>query len=403
MIIVQLYTNVTYINKDSMERRLRRTLEIISALCIVSVILMMVSLAGPNSSYVSGPLLQRADKSVKSQHSNLLNGKITAVKIRNGASLSQETSGSVVMAPFMQLSKPISRVTAPKHSFQWLYHNSVLVYSAHYEHSTSLIKIVGFKHRQNHVTDLGVRCVYPDNTSEPMKFLYNVSVITPRPGLLYNTFVWKCKWKSEQLPPHHIKLADRQGQILANMSVTYHTWADGPDKSRLLLLCVKPIVKNYSDAYQLQEFIEMSRLMGAGKVVLYPQSIHEPVIRPIMDKYQASGFVDVHEWKPPVAMEALHAFGQKSHNQHCLYTYKYRYQWAAFIDLDELLVSNSSLGLYEDMIQAALRSLSYDTWVGEFPHTVDIVKCVANKVSYVHSQCLLIISTWGRCFANFCP
>lgn len=345
-----------------MERRLKKAVELVSAFCILSVLLTMLSFSGHNLFKPSeSTMLSGSEKSYIRYGDYLSGGKVTKARIRNQARYSLNHSASVVTAPIV-LEKQVHRKPAPKHTFQWLYHESVLVYSAHYDHMTNLVKIVGFKHRMSNMSDLGVKCLYPDGSSEPMQFLYNVSVITPRPGLLYNTFIWKCKWRKGVPPPSSMTLDKESGESLLNMSVTYHTWPEGPEKVKQPLLCVKPIVKSYGDSYQLREFIEMSRLMGAGKVVLYPQSINESLIRSILDEYQDSGFVDVHEWKPPVAMESLHAFGQKSHNQHCLYTYKYRYQWAAFIDLDELLVADTALGLYEDMIQNAIRSINDDVF-----------------------------------------
>ncbi|XP_067942203.1 uncharacterized protein [Watersipora subatra] len=261
--------------------------------------------------------------------------------------------------PSLQLEKSISQRHPPYNIFQFLYKDkTTLVYSAHYDNRDSAVKVVGFKHRFNISRyEQEVFCLFPDGELSEMTTLYNVSVMKPRPGLEYNTWIWQCDWKGKP-PPSHLSLVTRSLDILVNrINITYHTFSDGAEKKRQPVICVKPMVKNYDDKYQLKEFIESSRMWGASKIVLYPHSVDEDLIRPLLNEYEAEGLVDVHEWKPRVPMESLHAFGQKSHNQHCLYTYMYRYEWAAFIDLDELVVAGANLTSMESMIQAGLLTI----------------------------------------------
>lgn len=272
----------------------------------------------------------------------------------------EETVRIVVPRPIsLGLRKENYHPRPPQNKFQWLYNDTTtLLYSAHYDNRDSVIKIVGFKHRF-HISKYEqlVLCQYPDKSIVPMTTLYNVSVITPRPGLEYNSWIWVCSWQGSA-PPTHLTLTTQSQQVLLpRINITHHTFPDGAEKIKQPLICVKPMVNNYSDAYQLREFIEMSRLSGTSKIVLYPYSINETVIRPILEQYRREGLVDTHEWLPPVPVKTLHAYGQKSHNQHCLYTYMYRYQWAAFIDLDEMIVTSSKLPNLEFMIQAGLRSI----------------------------------------------
>ena len=259
----------------------------------------------------------------------------------------------------MNLTKLLRGKRLPQNTFQWLFKDkTTLVYSAHYDDRDSVIKILGFKHRFNQSrSDVEVvLCQYPDHSSVPMKTLYNVSVMTPRPGLEYNTWIWSCDWKGGT-PPTHMLLTTVSEVLISKIKITYYRFSEGAEKVKQPIICVKPMVNNYNNSYQLKEFIETSRLWGASKIVLYPYSINEHVIRPLLWKYEREGLVDVHEWKPPLPVKALHAFGQKSHNQHCLYTYMYRYQWAAFIDLDELILPDVKLKSIEFMIQAAIASI----------------------------------------------
>lgn len=260
----------------------------------------------------------------------------------------------------LQLGKQMPKEKPPANRFHWLYNDTTtMIYSAHYDGRDKVIKIIGFRHRFTaSVYGQRVLCRYPDGSLEPMTDLHNVSVMAPRPGLEYNTWIWICKWKN-QAPPAYLSLTTQSKQVLIDaINITYHIFGEGAERVKQPVLCVKPMVKNYSDEYQLREFLEISRLWGVNKIVLYPYSIDEPVIRPILNEYEREGLVDIHEWRPPVPLASLHAFGQKSHNQHCLYTYMYRYEWAAFIDLDELIVANTKFKSMEYMIHVAKRSLS---------------------------------------------
>jgi len=260
----------------------------------------------------------------------------------------------------LNVDKQTYKHVVPHSEFQWLHKDkTVLIYSAHFDNRDGKIKIVGFKHRfKLSTSDIElVLCRYPDKSVVPMTTLYNVSVLQPRPHLQFNTWIWSCSWTGES-PPTSLSLVTQSQRVLVSrVNVTYYLFPEGTQKSKQPVVCVKPMVNNYSDAYQLIEFIESSRLWGVGKIVLYPQSIYKPVILPVLEKYRKEGYIDVHWWTPPVPMESLHAYGQKSHNQHCLYTYMYRYEWAGFIDLDELIIANEQIGNIEFMIQAGVRSL----------------------------------------------
>jgi len=60
----------------------------------------------------------------------------------------------------------------------------------------------------------------------------------------------------------------------------------GTIKNKQLLVCVKPMVHNYTDSYQLKEFIEMNRILGAHKVALYLYEV-SPKLKPLLGGYQS--------------------------------------------------------------------------------------------------------------------
>ena len=106
-------------------------------------------------------------------------------------------------------------------------------------------------------------------------------------------------------------------------------------------VCV-PAMFNYKNAAQLVEKLEMVRLLGAGRVVLYKTSVGEnveKVLRLYTSEWAAGREtmeVIVHSWRlPPVN---LHNKGQLGTVDDCLHRYGWLSRYMIFNDLDELII-----------------------------------------------------------------
>lgn len=106
-------------------------------------------------------------------------------------------------------------------------------------------------------------------------------------------------------------------------------------------VCI-PAVFNYRKGYELVEKLEMIKIMGAGRVVLYDNSIH-PEVRRIIRLYQqwwAAGNetleVVLHSWKTPALR--MHYRGQLIAVEDCLNRYGWLSQYMVFNDMDELII-----------------------------------------------------------------
>ncbi|GFO12908.1 upf0392 protein f13g3.3-like isoform x2 [Plakobranchus ocellatus] len=92
----------------------------------------------------------------------------------------------------------------------------------------------------------------------------------------------------------------------------------------------------------LVEKLEMSRLLGAGRVVLYNTSIKpnvDAVLRMYTQEFAAGREkleVIVHSWNlPPITM---HYWGQIAAMEDCLYRYKWSSRYMVFTDMDEFII-----------------------------------------------------------------
>ncbi|GFR96936.1 UDP-galactose:beta-D-galactoside beta-1,4-galactosyltransferase [Elysia marginata] len=186
-----------------------------------------------------------------------------------------------------------------------------------------------------------------------------------------NAFAYiKCPVSNQtelKLPPifvglasEHAKSPDRNLQLLVeNRDVDLYrtfenttafssnrncTWSEKqPDKHRIVefTVCIPPMF-NYHNAAQLVEKLEMVRLLGAGRVVLYNNSI-APNVHSVLQFYTqqwAAGNetmeVVVRSWKlPPIK---VHYYGQIAAIDDCLYRYGWLSRYMAFDDLDEIMV-----------------------------------------------------------------
>ncbi|GFR71767.1 UDP-galactose:beta-D-galactoside beta-1,4-galactosyltransferase [Elysia marginata] len=106
-------------------------------------------------------------------------------------------------------------------------------------------------------------------------------------------------------------------------------------------VCIPPMFK-YDNAAQLVEKLEMVRLLGAGRVVLYNNSIAHNVhsVLHFYTQQWAAGNetleVVVHPWNlPPIHVSY---FGQIAAMDDCLYRYGWLSQYMVFDDLDEIMV-----------------------------------------------------------------
>ncbi|GFO04086.1 histone-lysine N-methyltransferase SETMAR-like [Plakobranchus ocellatus] len=106
-------------------------------------------------------------------------------------------------------------------------------------------------------------------------------------------------------------------------------------------VCV-PTMFSFGNAGMLVEKLEMSRLLGAGRVVLYNTSIKpnvDAVLRMYSQEFAAGREkleVIVHSWNiPPITM---HYLGQIAAMDDCLYRYKWSSRYIVFTDMDEFII-----------------------------------------------------------------
>ena len=106
-------------------------------------------------------------------------------------------------------------------------------------------------------------------------------------------------------------------------------------------LCVSPLHDNYSRAYELIEWIELNRILGADKFIFYNFSCSQFISR-ILNLYTKIGLVSVLDWRIPHQNKLLESetwyFGQVSALNDCLFRNRGRSLFTVNIDLDEFII-----------------------------------------------------------------
>lgn len=112
-------------------------------------------------------------------------------------------------------------------------------------------------------------------------------------------------------------------------------------------VCVTPLNFHFDNYDQLVEIIEVNRVFGAERFVLYNHTTGFNVDR-YLSSYEADDIVSIIPWKIPVEVDVwppdpkvspeIHYFGQMAALNDCLYRNLLRSRFIVFTDLDEVIV-----------------------------------------------------------------
>ena len=109
------------------------------------------------------------------------------------------------------------------------------------------------------------------------------------------------------------------------------------DDRQQFAICVPPLYGKV-DANKLAEFIELSQLLGAQRIVFYDYQVPTDAAA-VLEHYQNKGVVDVIPWYYPYQLEKASWYhGQMMAIQDCLYRNMPSAEYLAFNDLDEFVV-----------------------------------------------------------------
>ncbi|KAL0168660.1 hypothetical protein M9458_036882 [Cirrhinus mrigala] len=113
-------------------------------------------------------------------------------------------------------------------------------------------------------------------------------------------------------------------------------------------ICIS-VMYDYKSVLNLVQSMEMFRLLGAQRVVIYKTNCNSDTQK-ILDYYEKRGFVEIipwtikkhitvsHGWKRNESPGQLHYYGQIPALNDCVYRYMYQSRYLALHDMDELIL-----------------------------------------------------------------
>lgn len=128
--------------------------------------------------------------------------------------------------------------------------------------------------------------------------------------------------------------------------------------TRRFTVCLTPLNFRYSRAYEIVEWIELNRILGAEKFTIYNYS-SEYNVQKVLEHYSAKGLAEVLQWNiplvvdtwPPTTKPEIHYFAQLAALQDCLYRNKGESEFIVNEDLDEFIIPRgANVSTWSEMI-----------------------------------------------------
>ncbi|XP_069465580.1 uncharacterized protein [Ambystoma mexicanum] len=115
------------------------------------------------------------------------------------------------------------------------------------------------------------------------------------------------------------------------------------------VVCISTMFGDYNNVLQFVQAMEMYKILGAQKVVLYKTHCSKLLER-VLDYYEKVGFLDVVPWPITLYLNVssgwhfpehpgeLHYYGQTATLNDCIYRNMYRSKYIALNDIDEIIL-----------------------------------------------------------------
>jgi len=128
---------------------------------------------------------------------------------------------------------------------------------------------------------------------------------------------------------------------------------------RRFTVCLSPLNFNYGRAYELVEWIELNRLLGAEMFTIYNYSSAYNVQK-VLEYYSKRGIAEVVDWKIPLRLltndkkskPEIHYYGQVVQLQECLFRNKHESEFVINVDLDEFIVPRGEASNWSHMMKS---------------------------------------------------
>ncbi|KAL5022866.1 hypothetical protein ScPMuIL_002021 [Solemya velum] len=235
-------------------------------------------------------------------------------------------------------------VTGDKQTWMKLADVDGYIFSAYYDDITRpIVRIIGLI--AHNIQEKTMICQLWFSAEEVTSGLEVVNAeldfIPESHGKRYRATYFLCKIPVEAKPYAVSLVAGKCNYTASVIPVLYNN-----EDMRNFTVCVTPFNYRYAKAYQLIEFIEMNRILGADKIIFYNYSTNYNIDH-ILKWYSEKNLVHVVSWHLPMNVDRwpktkdiveVHYFGQLASLNDCLYRNLHVSKFLVYEDLDEFIV-----------------------------------------------------------------
>ncbi|CAM4576124.1 unnamed protein product [Leuciscus chuanchicus] len=206
------------------------------------------------------------------------------------------------------------------------------------------IKMIAIVLRDEKVTYRCVMCCEGRNVTSPADYTIHSDHFT----FEYGTATITCQIDSSCSTPTHVALTASE---ISNSITSFQ-----PIRNRdvpavfpySFTVCIS-VMYDYKNVLGLVQAMEMFRLLGAQRVVIYKTSCDSDTQK-VLDYYVKRGFVEIipwtikkhinvsSGWRKALSPGQLHYYGQIPALNDCVYRYMYQSRYVALHDMDELIL-----------------------------------------------------------------
>ncbi|XP_053402656.1 uncharacterized protein LOC128557981 [Mercenaria mercenaria] len=268
---------------------------------------------------------------------------INRTKTGKGAQLGQLPSSGTCNRTIFPAYLKTEEIWQPVDSNKTMY-----VFSAYYVKARKGVFVIGVKPRR----PVKVICkLWMWNKNKGFMELHEAvgEVRAPHEGFgqKYTSTIFMCPISQSEMPKY-ISLVTNFCEYPLNMLHVNNASGTGSYKRRFTV-CLSPLNFKYGRAYELVEWIEFNKILGADKFVVYNYSSASNV-KEVFEHYSKSNLTEVIQWRLPMGVNTfpktnnpveINYFGQTAALNDCLFRNKQFSEFVVNIDLDEFIVPHS--------------------------------------------------------------
>ena len=176
----------------------------------------------------------------------------------------------------------------------------------------------------------------------------------------FKTSIFYCRLPDNRVP-FAISLITQQSATSHNL-LPVRSQIVKPEDKKSFAVCVSPLFGKYNSSYELIQWIELNRILGAELFVFYNYSTGAN-IDDILRFYEKKGLVQIVQWNLTKfrlgSKPELVYIGQHSAMNDCLMKVKNVSEYVVNIDLDEFIVPHSNLSTWLDIVQKVPKRSGY--------------------------------------------